>query len=272
MAGEVPPTPSRVLAVAAHPDDIEFMAGGTMAHWAAAGAEITYCILTDGAAGSRDPAMTHARLVALRQQEQRAAAAVCGVHNVIFLGYPDGRLQPTLEVRFAIARVIRQVRPEAVITSDPTLRWSSNFGYINHPDHIAAGDATLAAIMPTANTLLAAPELLAEGLAPHDVSEVYLASWGNANAWVPLTEQDLARKIAALREHHSQLDGWEEAESMVREWASRTAEAAREQGIDCTYAESFLRITLRQPDIRRQEAEAASPEAAERAAETAATT
>jgi LmbE family N-acetylglucosaminyl deacetylase len=272
MTAEVPPTPSRVLAVVAHPDDIEFMAGGTIARWAAAGAEITYCILTDGAAGSRDPSMTNARLAALRQQEQRAAAAACGVHNVIFLGYPDGRLEPTLAVRFAIARVIRQVRPEVVITNDPTLRWSSNFGYINHPDHIAAGEATLAAIMPTANTRLAAPELLAEGLEPHDVSHVYLASWGNANVYIPLTEEDLGRKIAALREHHSQLGDWAEAESMVREWAGRTAEMARAHGIDCAFAEGFLRITLRQPDARKQEEAAETPEAAESAVETAATT
>jgi LmbE family N-acetylglucosaminyl deacetylase len=271
MAADLPPTPSRVLAVAAHPDDIEFMAGGTMAHWAADGAEITYLILTDGAAGSRDPEMTHQRLIETRQEEQRAAAAECGVHNVIFLGHPDGRLVASLELRFAIARVIRQVQPEVVVTGDPTMRWSSNFGYINHPDHIAAGDATLAAIMPTANTLLAAPELLAEGLEPHDVDHVYLSSWGNATTWVPLSERDMECKINALRAHYSQLKDWNPQEG-VREWAEKAAASAREQGIECDYAEGFVRITLRQPESRPDEETADSPEAAESAAETAATT
>jgi LmbE family N-acetylglucosaminyl deacetylase len=261
MAAEVPPTPQRVLAVAAHPDDIEFMAGGTMAHWAAAGARVTYLILTDGAAGSRDPQMSHERLVATRQAEQRAAAAAAGVEEVIFLGYPDGRLQPTLEVRFAIARVIRQVRPDIVVTGDPTMRWSANFGYINHPDHIAAGDATLAAIMPTANTLLAAPELLAEGLEPHDVSHVFLSSWTEGNIFIPLDERDMDCKIAALREHHSQLDEWNPEEG-VREWASRAAAAAREQGIECEYAEGFVRITLRQQESETKEAVETAGEAA----------
>lgn len=247
MAVEVPPTPERVLAVGAHPDDIDFMAGGTIAHWAAAGARITYLVLTDGAAGSRDPEMSHERLIALREQEQRAAAAAVGASDVIFLKYPDGRLQHTLELRFKIARIIRETRPDAIITSDPTMRWSSAFSYINHPDHIAGADATLAAIMPTANTLLAAPELLAEGLEPHDVSEVYLSSFGNGTSWIPLTEEDLRRKVAGLREHHSQLGDWD-AESMVRDWSKRTAEKAREAGIDCELAESFIRITLRRPE------------------------
>jgi LmbE family N-acetylglucosaminyl deacetylase len=244
--------PARALAVAAHPDDIEFMCGATMAAWARAGADITYLLLTDGAAGSRDPAMTHENLVRLRQQEQRAAAAACGVHNVIFLGNMDGRLQATLDVRMAIARVIRQVRPDAVICGDPTQRWSHDFGYINHPDHIAAGDATLAAIMPTANTLLAAPELLAEGLEPHDVGIVYISSWGNATAWMPLTEGDLQAKIAALREHHSQLAAWDPGEGM-REWATHAAATAREHGVVCDLAEGFIRIALRTPEPAAKE-------------------
>lgn len=252
MTSAIATPPARVLAVAAHPDDIEFMAGGTMAAWARAGANITYLLLTDGAAGSRDPSMTHEALVRLRQQEQRAAAAACGVHHVIFLGHMDGRLQSTLDVRMAIARVIRQVRPEAVICGDPTIRWSHDFGYINHPDHIAAGDATLAAIMPTANTLLAAPELLAEGLEPHDVSLVYISSWGNATVWAPLTEEDLAAKIAALRAHHSQLATWDPADGM-REWAMSAATAAREHGVECDLAEGFIRITLRAPEPAAKE-------------------
>jgi LmbE family N-acetylglucosaminyl deacetylase len=259
MPIEVPPTPERVLAVAAHPDDLEFMAGGTMARWAADGARITYCIVTDGASGSRDPSMSSERLIVLRQEEQRTAAAVIGVEEVIFLGYPDGRLEPTLELRFNIARVIRRVRPDVLITGDPTMRWSATFGYINHPDHIAAGEATLAAVMPTANTLLAAPELLAEGLEPHDVSEVLLSSWGTGNLYVPLSEEDLARKARALQAHVSQLGG-RDMLPMMREWGGRTAEAAREQGLDCTYAEGFVRIVLRQPQLELPEPSPDAPD------------
>jgi LmbE family N-acetylglucosaminyl deacetylase len=268
MAVEIPSTPERALVVAAHPDDIEFMAGGTVARWTAEGAQVTFCLITDGASGSRDPNMTHERLVATRQEEQRAAAAALGVQEVIFLGYPDGRLQASLEVRFDIARVIRRTRPEVVIAQDPTTRYT-NF-YINHPDHIAAADATLAAIMPTANTLLAAPELLAEGLEPHDVKEVLLSNFSSGTTWVPLEEAHVLAKIAALREHHSQLDGWE-MEPVVREWLGRAAEAAREQGLACDFAESFFRIVLRRPDRAAQpddteaataDAEAATAEAA----------
>lgn len=245
MSVEVPPVPKRVLAIGAHPDDLEFMAGGTIAAWAAAGAHIAYCLVTDGTAGSRDPAMTHERLAALRQAEQRAAAAVLGVQEVYFLGYRDGRLEPTLDVRLAIARIIRQVRPDAVITTDPSARWSKN--YINHPDHVAAAEAALAAIMPTANTLLAAPELLAEGHEPHDVGEVFLVTFRDADTYIPLTEFDVERKVAALREHHTQLDDWDAA-PMVREWAERTAEQARQHDLDCAYAEGFYRIILRRPE------------------------
>lgn len=246
MTAEIPPRPERILAVVAHPDDIDFMAAGSIAWWTSQGASVTYCVITDGTAGSRDPAMTQARLAAIRQVEQRAAAAIVGVKEVIFLGYPDGRLEHTLALRFDIARVIRRVRPDAIICGDPTMRWSDNFGYINHPDHIAAADATLAAIMPTANTLLAAPELLAEGLEPHDVAEVYLSSFGNGKVFIPLTEEHVQAKVAALREHHSQLDDWD-VEPRMREWMGKVGEHAREHGLDCQYAESFVRIVLRQP-------------------------
>jgi LmbE family N-acetylglucosaminyl deacetylase len=246
MSSELAAIPKRVLAVAAHPDDIDFMAGGSIARWTAAGAQVTYCVITDGTAGSRDPNMTHQRLAALREQEQRAAATAVGAQEVIFLGYRDGRLEASLALRVDIARVIRRVRPDTLLCGDPTMRWSSDFGYINHPDHIAAADATLAAIMPTANTLLAAPELLDEGLAPHDVETVLLSSFGNGTIWVPLTERELLAKVAGLREHHSQLDGWD-IEPRMREWLTRSGEHARAAGVDCQYAEGFVRIVLRQP-------------------------
>ena len=154
--------PDRALVVAAHPDDIEYGCAGTVARWVQEGAHVAYCLVTNGAAGSSDPDMTRERLAALREAEARAAAKVVGVERVEFLGYEDGLLEPTLEVRERIVRVIRQVRPEVIVTSDPTT-WYVADRYVNHPDHRAAGAATLAAVIPGADTRLAYPELLDEG-------------------------------------------------------------------------------------------------------------
>lgn len=239
------PQPKRVLVVAPHPDDGEFMAGGTLAHWSANGASIHYLLVTDGIGGSRDPNQTQEQLARIRREEQRNAARVLGSDDVTFLGYPDGRVEPTLELRLQIARVIRRVRPDVVITQDPLFRYSPN--YINHPDHRAVADATLAAIMPTANTLLSAPELNAEGLEPHDVSEVYLSVPVTPTVWVPLTQQDIERKIESLRAHASQMGDWN-PEPMVREWATGAAQQARERGIECEFAEAYAYVRLHAPE------------------------
>jgi LmbE family N-acetylglucosaminyl deacetylase len=237
------PNPRRVLVVVAHPDDIEFMCAGTIARWTAQGAEVFYCLVTDGTAGSRDPEMTPERLSAIRREEQRAAAAVLGVRDVIFLGYQDGRVEPTVELRFAIARVIRRVRPDVVVVQDPMFRYSRN--YINHPDHRAVAEAALAAIMPIANTRLAALELIDEGLEPHDVDEVYLAAPVTPDIWIPLEQQHFAAKIAALREHVSQMGEWD-PEPMLREWSAEAAREAREKGgLECELAESFAYVDMR---------------------------
>jgi LmbE family N-acetylglucosaminyl deacetylase len=239
------PQPKRVLIVAAHPDDAEFMAGGTLAHWSTGGATISFCIVTDGTAGSRDPQQTPEQLAAIRHEEQRNAARILGSDDVTFLGYTDGRVEPTLELRMEIARVIRRVRPDVVITQDPLFRYSAT--YINHPDHRAVADATLAAIMPIANTRLAALELIEEGLEPHDVSEVYLAVPVTPTVWIPLTDEDLERKIQAIRVHDSQLGDWD-AEAMIKEWATRNALQAREHGIICEFAEAFAYVRLHGPE------------------------
>ncbi len=255
MAGPTPnPKPRSVLIVAPHPDDAEFMAGGSLAHWHRQGATIHYCLVTDGVSGSRDPQQTPAQLAAIRHAEQRAAAAVLGSTDITFLGYPDGRVEPSLALRWDLARVIRRVRPDVVVTQDPLFRYGPT--YINHPDHRAVADATLAAIMPTANTLLAALDLYEEGLEPHDVREVYLAAAQNATVWVPLTAEDLELKFAALREHHSQLDGWT-GEQMVRDWAAEAAREAREHGIECEFAERFAYVRL-QPDPVEDEQDTAA--------------
>jgi LmbE family N-acetylglucosaminyl deacetylase len=237
-----PDNPRRALAVVAHPDDVEFIAGGLMSRWARAGVELHYCLLTDGNSGSRDPSLTPAELARLRRLEQQAAGKIFGVSSYTFLGHPDGRLVATIDLRLEIARVIRKLQPDAVVSSDPRFFYSPF--YINHPDHRAAAEATLAAIMPIANTRLAAMEMLEEGLEPHDVSQVYLAVPDQPTHWLPLDEQDLDRKIAAMQAHTSQVGDWD-AGAMIRQFAAGTAEQARAAGVECELAEAYVYINLR---------------------------
>jgi len=220
----------RVLVVVAHPDDIEFGVAGSVARWIEEGAQVTYAIVTDGGAGSNERGADLAALVRQRQVEQRAAAEVIGVHDVRFLGYPDGILQPTLELRRELTRLIRQVRPDRVVCQDPTTVLVED-GYINHPDHRAAGEATLYAVFPSAGTRPIFPELLKEGLEPHQVKELYLTLTTRPNTHVDISST-IDRKIKALLCHKSQVGL--EVEEWLREWDS---EAGREAG--CAYAEQF---------------------------------
>jgi LmbE family N-acetylglucosaminyl deacetylase len=196
-------TPASALVIAAHPDDIEFGCAGTVARWVSEGARVTYALLTNGAAGSSDPAMTRARLAELREAEQRAAAKVVGVDQVEFLGYEDGLLEPTLEVRKQVVRLIRRVRPEVIVTSDPTTRYVAD-RYINHPDHRAAGEVTLAAVIPGADTRLAYPELLVEGLEPVKLTGVLLMFALEPNLVVDIGDH-LGKKLESLRCHVTQV-------------------------------------------------------------------
>jgi LmbE family N-acetylglucosaminyl deacetylase len=238
---DLPFQPQRVLAIMAHPDDIEFMAGGTIARWARSGAEIHYCLLTDGNSGSRDPSLTPELLATLRREEQRAAGAHFGVASYTFFGQPDGRLINTIDLRLRIARVIRQIRPDTILTSDPQFFYSPT--YLNHPDHRAAGETTMAAIMPLANTRLAAPELIEEGLEPHDVTHVYLAATANPTLWVALEERDIQAKIDSVAAHKTQVGNWPFQE-MVRLFAAQGATGARASGIECEFAEAFVFVNL----------------------------
>lgn len=224
---------TRALVVAAHPDDIEFGLAGTVANWTDAGIQVTYCLVTDGAAGTNDPNVTRDEIIARRQQEQIDAAAIVGVKDVRFLGYPDGVLEPTLELRRQLTRLIRELRPERVVISDPTvvLIQTPEFDYINHPDHRAAAEATLYAVFPSAETRPIFPELLAEGLEPHHVSELWLNFSNNPNVKVDISA-NIERKLESLRCHKSQLD--DATVEMVRGWS---AEGAKDSGY--AYAEDF---------------------------------
>lgn len=241
----IPITPRSALAVMAHPDDIEFMAGGLIARWAREGTELHYCLLTDGQSGSRDPHQSPVELARTRRDEQRHAAEVFNVASCTFLGYTDGRIIDTIDLRLQIARVIRRTRPEAVVTSDPQFFYRAE--YANHPDHRITGAVTLAAIMPFANTYLAAPELAAEGLEPHDVSSVYIAFASSPTVWVPVEPQDFERQVEAMGRHTSQVQGWDFA-VMLRGFGQQTAEEARANGVECQQAERYAYINLSRDD------------------------
>lgn len=214
---------NRVLAVAAHPDDVDFGAAGTVARWTAAGVEVSYCVVTDGAAGGFDRQLGRDRIVALREEEQRAAAAEVGVKDVRFLGYPDGALVVSIELRRELARVIREVRPQRVLCQSPV----RNLARIqaSHPDHLAAGEAALCAVYPDARNPFAYPELLAAGLEPWTVPEVWLAGDPTPNHWVDVTDT-FDRKKAALLAHRSQLPDPGALDARLRGWLSANAVAA----------------------------------------------
>jgi LmbE family N-acetylglucosaminyl deacetylase len=234
MTLEAPLTlPYKILIVVAHPDDIEFGAGGSAAVWSAQGAEVSYCIVTDGAGGSNAADMTPERLVDIRREEQTRAAELVGVHDVHYLGYRDGELVASLDLRRHLTRLIRQLRPNRVVIMDPTivLVAEDGFNYINHPDHRAAGEAALYAVFPSAGSRLVMPELLTEGLEPHSVKELYLLMSDKPNIAVDVTAV-WDRKVAALLAHRSQLD--ETVVDMIRGWDVETGKAV---GVEL--AESF---------------------------------
>ena len=194
----------RVMGIFAHPDDPEFFCGGTFARWAAEGAEIVFVLATSGDKGSSDPEMTSERLVAIREEEERNAAKALGVQDVIFLRYPDGELEPNLDLRRDIVRQIRLFKPNIVVTGDPTVFWFGDRG-LNHPDHRAIGEAVCAAVYPTARDRLNFPSMETdEHLEPHKVKQLFISATTSPNIKVDVTDY-VETKIKALREHKSQI-------------------------------------------------------------------
>jgi len=231
------PTPERALVVAAHPDDAEFGAGGTVARWVGEGTEVRYLIATRGDKGSDDPNVDVRALVARRETEQRAAAAAVGVDGVDFLDEPDGQVQPTLALRERITRAIRAFRPEIVMTHDPTVLFVNN-EWVNHPDHRAVGQATVDAVFPTARDPLNFREHLDAGLGPWKVAELFLWSTNEANQLVDIGAT-LDRKVAALEQHASQFRSFDE----IARWVRRRSEELGERA-GYRAAEGFRRVTL----------------------------
>jgi LmbE family N-acetylglucosaminyl deacetylase len=208
--------------VAAHPDDVDFGAAATVASWTRAGVRVAYCVCTSGDAGGYDD--TPRELMReLRESEQRAAASAVGVEDVTFLGYPDGRLTSSIELRRDISRQIRRFRPDRVLTQSPEIFWQRIVA--SHPDHRAAGEATVAAVYPDARNPFAHPELLSsEGLAAWSVPELWLMAspLERINHFVDVTDTFEA-KLTALRAHKSQTAHMDGLEDMLRGWMESVA-------------------------------------------------
>ena len=231
--------PGIAMSIQAHPDDQEFTIAGTLARWVKQGCQVISVIVTSGDAGSNEPsrgADYKPILAHLREDEQIAANLVLGIRETAFLHYPDGELQATLGLRKDLTRLIRQYKPDLVVTGDPT-RLFHGMDYVNHPDHRAAAEAAVYATFPSAGTRLIFTDLLDEGYAPHNVKKLYLHGAEKPDVWVDTTET-LDLKITALKKHASQLGDWDPTE-ILREWA---ADTGKEKGLKA--AEAFKVMTL----------------------------
>jgi LmbE family N-acetylglucosaminyl deacetylase len=228
--------PQVVLGVGAHPDDLDFMAGGSLASFAAEGAQVYYLILTDGSRGSADLSADSQALVATRKAEQDAAVKATGAAGSEFLDYTDGQLEITMELKKDIIRVIRKLKPDVVITFDPSMIYYAERGFINHPDHRAAGQATLDAVFPLARDHLSFPELLAEGYEPHKVKTVLLSNFEKQDFFIDISHT-IDAKVAALAAHASQMPNMAATEALIREMAANTGSKT-----GTSYAGGFVRI------------------------------
>lgn len=242
--------PMRVVAIAAHHDDLEFGVSGTIAKWVSEGAQVTYVIITDGGSGSNEPGIIREELAQQRRVEQIEAGKAVGVTDIRFLGYPDGVLQPTLELRKALTRILRDVKPHRVIAQDPTSVFVGE-GYINHPDHRAAGEAAIYATFPSSETRPIFPELLDEGYEPHKVHELWLNLSMNPTHFVDISDH-YDKKEASLRAHVSQLGEGEDFENGAMKYVrERNAEGGAKVGVE--YAEHFKVMVLRRANEEHRE-------------------
>jgi LmbE family N-acetylglucosaminyl deacetylase len=228
--GDVTSAPRRVLVVAAHPDDPEFLAGGTIAGLVKDGGDVTYIIVTSGNKGSSDRAMTSERLAAIRQEEQRRAAGVLGVEHVTFLGYEDGEVEDTRALRRDVTREIRRWRPDLIITLNPNRSHANLPSW--HRDHRVIGGVVLDCVFPLARDHLAFPELLPE-YEPHAVREVYVIQWATPELVVDISEL-MELKLKAIACHASQVRDVKATEARMRDRATALGKA---KGF--TYAEGF---------------------------------
>lgn len=249
------------MVIVAHPDDAEFSSAGTVATWAADGWDVRYVIVTDGTAGGGDEATdvgpeARKRVAEMRMAEQRAACDVLGVSGIDFLGYPDGQIQHTLELRKQLVRLMRTHRPSRVITGSPDRMWDPYRIGFYHPDHLAVAETAIAALYPGSQNPWDFPELMMEeGLKPHKVSELWVVGAPSLNHWVDVSAV-MDKKIASLRAHHSQLGAnFDRVEEMVRGWMRETG---KRHGVE--YAEEFhVAVNARPEPPTDSDADLAAP-------------
>src|SRR5437588_2538904 len=250
---EVIKTPDfEAMVIGAHPDDDDFATAGTSALWAKQGKKIVWVVMTDGAEGSEVPSLIDTELMLTREQEQRMACEVLGVQAVEFLRFPDGHLTNSEAARKAIVRLIRKYRPRVVLTHDPTQHVFApdpdekpdDTAYLNHPDHRATGNIVLDAIFPAVGNPRSYRELLAEGLPPYQVHELYLFHSSGENTYVDVSET-IELKAKGLQCHVTQFGPETSILERVRKWSEETAKEAKEKkGLELKYAEAFRRIKL----------------------------
>lgn len=212
----------RILVVMAHPDDCDFGAGGTIAHWTAKGIDVSYCIITNGDQGGEESGIPLEEMPKVRQKEQRDAGRALGVTSIQFLNHRDGWLMPSIELRKEIVREIRRAKPDRMVIQSPERNWD-RIG-ASHPDHLAAGETAIQAVYPDARNPFAFTDLRAEGFEPWRVREVWVTGSPNPNHFVDITET-FDKKMAALRAHVSQTAHNKELETMVRGWGERNAQS-----------------------------------------------
>jgi LmbE family N-acetylglucosaminyl deacetylase len=232
---------TRILCISAHPDDNEFTIAGSVARWAREGRDVVFCLVTTGGSGTNEHTTDNAGLIPTRERESWDAAKILGVKDIVFLGYQDGVVEPTIALRRDLTRVIRRIRPHVVVCGDPTMRWYGS-QYLNHPDHRAVASAALDAVFPSSETRVIFQELLAEGLEPHKVKEVFISGAEPPDTYIDITDT-LALKCQALKAHVSQVGTGEWVDKLLRTWA---AADGKEAGVK--HAESFKRMTLGRGD------------------------
>ncbi len=225
-----------VLGVAAHPDDLDFGASGSFAKWAGEGASCYYLICTDGSKGTDDPEMTEAKLAKIRKEEQKAAGKVIGLKGVFFLNHKDTELVPDLRLKKEIVRYIRKLKPDIVVTMNPTFIYLKR-GFVNHTDHRAAGTATIDAVYPLARDRLIFKELEKEGIGPHRVKTLYLTDFENPNEVIDIS-RTISTKVSALACHKSQVS--KETLGWIRQMAGRVG---KRKGY--RYGEGFVKLEFR---------------------------
>jgi LmbE family N-acetylglucosaminyl deacetylase len=226
---------SKVLVFTPHPDDAEVGAGGAIARWVSEGKDVVLVVVTNGAMGSNDPSVGRDELIATREQEQKEAAAILGINEIVFLGYEDGHVSDSHDLRRDMIREIRRHKPDVVVGPDPTMYYFDQF-YVNHPDHRAVGESFLAAVNPGASTVpLYRAELFDKGFLPHALKGCLLSFSLNSDYVVDITPH-IDAKVQALRAHASQFSNGDEMEGFIRAMGQ---DLAKRVGQPEGYAEAF---------------------------------